>query len=258
MFFILSVLGLCGTATVTADVLNVREGPGTNYNILFQIKKGTVVTTISKSNGWYKISYNNKNGYVSGDYIQSSGENTGKKGYVTADVLNIRSGPATTYSVLFKLTSGTTVNVISKTGNWYEISYDGKKGYACADYISTESTGSNKGAKIVSLARSKLGCTYVWGAEGPSTFDCSGLVMWCHKQVGITTPRVSRDQAQSGKAVSRSNLLPGDCVFFGNPIHHTGIYIGNGDFIHAPKTGDVVKISTLTGRSDYNCARRYW
>lgn len=267
MFFLFTVIGLCGTGTVTASVLNVRSGPGTSYSVIFQLSKGTTVTTISKTNGWYKITYNGKTGYVSSTYLTVT-ESTGTKGTVTASVLNIRSGPGTSYSVLFQLSSGTSVTVVSKSNGWYKINYNGNTGYASASYISTSSSSgssssgssssSSTGEKIVSYAKSKLGCKYVWGATGPSTFDCSGLVQWCHKQVGITTPRVSKDQAASGKAVSKSNLKPGDCVFFGSPVHHTGIYIGDNNFIHAPQTGDVVKITSLSRRSDYNCGRRYW
>jgi len=117
---------------------------------------------------------------------------------------------------------------------------------------------ANSGSSIVSYAESKLGCDYVYGATGPNTFDCSGLVQWAHKKAGINVPRVSRDQASSGQAVSYNNLQPGDCVFFGSPVRHAGIYVGNGQYIHAPQTGDVVKYSKLSSRKDFNCARRYW
>ena len=116
----------------------------------------------------------------------------------------------------------------------------------------------NSGSSIVSIAESKLGSPYQYGASGPNTFDCSGLVQWVHKRAGINVPRVSRDQATGGSYVSRNDLKPGDCVFFGSPVRHAGIYIGGGQFIHAPQTGDVVKITSLSRRSDYNTARRYW
>ena len=89
----------------------------------------------------------------------------------------------------------------------------------------------------------------------------SGLVTWAHAQHGITTPRSSHPQWQAGKPVSPENLLPGDVVCFGSTsayIHHVGIYVGNGNFVHAPQSGDVVRTRPLSSRSDYRGARRFW
>ncbi len=76
--------------------------------------------------------------------------------------------------------------------------------------------------------RSRLGAPYVWAAAGPSSFDCSGLTMWCYRQIGISLPHSSRAQINVGQRVSRANLQPGDLVFFGSPIHHVGMYVGGG------------------------------
>lgn len=108
--------------------------------------------------------------------------------------------------------------------------------------------------QAINVALSKLGSSYVWGATGPSTFDCSGLTMYSYGKAGITLPRTSSAQSSTGKAVPRSQLQPGDLVFFGSPVHHVGIYLGNGKMVHAPDTGDVVKISPL--ENDYSGARR--
>ena len=111
-------------------------------------------------------------------------------------------------------------------------------------------------SQVVPIAKSKLGSPYVWGAAGPNTFDCSGFTMWVYARVGVSLPHSSRSQINSGQRVSRANLAPGDLVFFGTSvIHHVGIYVGGGMYIHAPHTGDVVKISSLD-RSDYAGACR--
>ncbi len=111
--------------------------------------------------------------------------------------------------------------------------------------------GTQPKSGIVSIAKSKLGSRYVWAASGPNTFDCSGFTMWVYQQVGVSLPHSSRAQYNSGPRVSRANLKPGDLVFFGRSvIHHVGIYVGGGMYIHSPRTGDVVKISSLN-RSDY-------
>ncbi|MCL2491521.1 MAG: NlpC/P60 family protein [Coriobacteriia bacterium] len=102
------------------------------------------------------------------------------------------------------------------------------------------------------------GVPYVWGGADKSGFDGPGFVQFVFAQHGVILERSASAQVTAGAPVSlRASLLPGDAVFFGNPIRHVGIYLGNGYFIHAPNTGDVVKVSTLSERDDYAGARRY-
>lgn len=119
----------------------------------------------------------------------------------------------------------------------------------------SSSSSNSKADKVISMAKSKLGCKYVWGAQGPSTFDCSGLMVYCFKNsAGINLPRTSKEQSSYGTKVSKSNLKAGDMVFFntsGKGVSHVGLYIGNGNMIHAPKPGDVVKIVSIN-TSYYN------
>jgi cell wall-associated NlpC family hydrolase len=99
---------------------------------------------------------------------------------------------------------------------------------------------------VVGVAMRYLGTPYVWGGASPSGFDCSGLVMYAFAQVGVSLPHSSYAQWGMGVPVSRDQLQPGDLVFF-DGLGHVGIYVGGGSFIHAPHTGDVVKISSLSG-----------
>ena len=110
-------------------------------------------------------------------------------------------------------------------------------------------------SEVVSIAKRYLGAPYRWAASGPNAFDCSGFTMFVYSQVGVSLPHSSRAQYGSGQKVSMGDLQPGDLVFFGSPIHHVGIYVGGGSYIHAPRTGDVVKISALN-RGDYAGACR--
>ncbi|MCD3195490.1 glycoside hydrolase [Clostridium botulinum C] len=119
------------------------------------------------------------------------------------------------------------------------------------------SVNSNySGNAVVAYASNFQGAPYQWGATGPNTFDCSGFTSYVYAHFGVGLPRTSGAQSGFGTYVSRDSLQPGDLVFFGSPVHHVGIYVGNGCYIHAPKTNDIVKISSLSARSDYSCARR--
>ena len=98
---------------------------------------------------------------------------------------------------------------------------------------------------VVGIAMQYLGVPYVWGGASPSGFDCSGFVLYVYAQIGVSLPHYAASQYNYGVPVSRDQLEPGDLVFF-DGLGHNGIYIGNGQFIHAPHTGDVVKISSLS------------
>lgn len=98
---------------------------------------------------------------------------------------------------------------------------------------------------VVGVAMSQLNTPYVWGGAQPGGFDCSGLVMWAYAQMGVSLPHSTYAQYAMGVPVSRDQLEPGDLVFF-DGVGHVGIYIGGDQFVHAPHTGDVVKISSLS------------
>jgi cell wall-associated NlpC family hydrolase len=116
-------------------------------------------------------------------------------------------------------------------------------------------SGSGVGVQALRAAMKMLGKPYRYGAEGPNSFDCSGLTSWAFKQAGVTLPRSSSQQARVGTPVSRDQLRPGDLVFFYQPVSHVGIYVGDGKMINAPQTGDVVKYSGF-GNRPFAGARR--
>ena len=256
-------------ATVTATSLNVRSGAGTSYSVITKLSKGTVVDVIeSASNGWKKVKTSNgTTGWVSGSYLttgvveytstDNSTSQTSYKATVNTDSLNMRKGAGTSYSVITKLSNGTVVDVLESASNgWKKIkTSNGTIGWVSGSYLangvveqpSTPST--NKVQAVIDLAHKQLGKPYVWGAEGPNSFDCSGLIYYVYKNAaGITLPRTSSAQYSAGVAVSRSNLKAGDLIFSstdgtGN-ITHVAIYVGDGQMIHAPRNGkNVEKVS---------------
>ena len=256
-------------ATVTATSLNVRSGAGTSYSVITKLSKGTVVDVIeSASNGWKKIKTSGgTTGWASGDYLttgsvgnsstNNSTSQTSYKATVNTDSLNMRKGAGTSYSVITKLSNGTVVDVLESASNgWKKIkTSNGTIGWVSGSYLAngvveqTSTPSTNKVQAVIDLAHKQLGKPYVWGAEGPNSFDCSGLIYYVYKNAaGITLPRTSSAQYSAGVAVSRSNLKAGDLIFSstdgtGN-ITHVAIYVGDGQMIHAPRNGkNVEKVS---------------
>ncbi|GAA0537746.1 hydrolase Nlp/P60 [Saccharopolyspora subtropica] len=116
--------------------------------------------------------------------------------------------------------------------------------------------GSGAAIAAVNAALSKQGSAYVWGAKGPSTFDCSGLTYWAYKQAGVTIGGSTKTQVTQGRAVSASQLKPGDLIFYYSPVSHVAMYIGNGKAVHAPTTGDVVKVTNYRNIGPVTAIRR--
>lgn len=117
------------------------------------------------------------------------------------------------------------------------------------------SGNSSRAQSAISAAKSKVGSTYVWGTSGPSTFDCSGLMSYAYRQVGISLPRSSRAQFGMGQKVAKSDLQPGDLVFYYSPVSHVGMYIGNGQIVDAANPRSGVRITSLNSMP-YAGARR--
>ncbi|CEP90723.1 cell wall hydrolase; phosphatase-associated protein [[Clostridium] sordellii] len=269
---------------VTGNRVNFRKGPGTSYSIITSLNKGTKVGYISENNGWAKISYNGNIGYMSTNYLATIDSNSGgnnsesnedstvkSEKQVTGNRVNFRKGPGTNYSVITSLNKGTKVGYISESNGWAKVNYNGTIGYMSANYIGDVNSnpgagesGTSQGADaVISLAKQQLGKPYVWGAEGPSSFDCSGFTQYVFKNAaGKNLPRVSKEQSKFGQSVNKSNLQKGDLIFFDTDkdgvVNHVGIYMGNNEFIHASSGGKKVIISQLNSyyNSVYTNARR--
>ena len=272
----------------SSDGLNVRKGPSVSYSKITNLPNGTKVTVKSTSNGWSKITSGSITGYVNSSYLTSKKPSTETSSntsndknnqtnetsttkYISASSgLNVRKGPSTSYSVISTLAKGTKVTVKSTSNGWSKITSGSITGYVNSSYLtskkpstttssnsSSSSTNSststsNSASKVISYAKKLLGKPYVWGAQGPNGFDCSGFTYYVFKNsAGITLPRTSSAQSKYGKSVSKSNLKAGDLIFFdtvgpnNGAVTHVGLYIGNGQFIHAASGQGKVVINNL-------------
>ncbi|WP_231839594.1 C40 family peptidase [Blastococcus saxobsidens] len=118
-------------------------------------------------------------------------------------------------------------------------------------------TAPSSAAQVaVDTALAQAGDPYVWGAGGPNAFDCSGLTSYAYAAAGVMLPHSSRMQSQMGVPVSRSELQPGDLLFFYSPVSHVAMYIGNGQMVHASTSGQPVKVASVTAMGSFNSARR--
>src|SRR4051794_19125260 len=127
---------------------------------------------------------------------------------------------------------------------------------AAAAAPSAPVAASGVGGTVVSTAMAQLGKPYVWAAAGPGSFDCSGLVQYAYAAAGISLPHSSSAQATAGRAVTRDQLQPGDIIAFYSPVSHVGIYIGDGQMVHAPTSGDVVKVVNIDYMGAITAMRR--
>ncbi|MBV4418978.1 C40 family peptidase [Clostridium tyrobutyricum] len=196
--------------------------------------------------------------------LETSAENAKEKKTVAVAAINVQKirndAPKITTT---DTKSQTAVKTYSQTAD--HVSSEKTSQIVSSQASNTQATASNQSSSntqstvssnsIVAYASNFLGTPYVWGGTTPAGFDCSGFVQYVYAHFGISLPRVSQDQQNVGTPVSRSDLQPGDLVFFGSPAYHVGIYVGNGSYINAPKTGDVVKIASVD-RSDFSGGRR--
>lgn len=197
--------------------------------------------------------------------------NLGKARVSSSSGLNLREEPNQTSRILTSIPHNAILSPQGTKDNWYQVSYRGLTGYVHPDYIefdvvltsNDELDGQLGDAAITSsdfmqiselrqnlldYAAEFLGVPYVYGGSTPDGFDCSGFTSYVYKALVGPIPRIAQSQFDAAEYVSREDLIPGDLVFFGSSsysVSHVGIYVGDGQFIHAPHTGDVVKYEYL-------------
>lgn len=206
-----------------------------------------------------------------------------KTQFIASETVNLRKEPNTSSEIVSKLSLNMAVDVYSEEGGWSKVKVSGKEGYISSSLLSdkkketsraaetprtsentntqtTETTSttssapaSKNGGSVVETAKSYIGSSYVYGASGPSSFDCSGFTSYIYKQYGVSLNRTAAGQYSNGTAVSKNDLQPGDLVMFGKSgINHVGIYIGGGQMVHAANPSRGVTTDTINSGYYYN------
>lgn len=238
------------TGIVTGTVVNVRSRPTTSSAVIAKYRKNTKVEIFEKSGNWYRVSIGeDRYGWMSADWVK---ETVSRGSQADRTVADNKDGNA------------------DKAGDAQQTGDVPTGTEEPADGDAAQSEDKVDRQALVEYAKKFLGVKYEWGEESPKTgFDCSGFVWYVYDKFGISITRQSSSQAQGGRKISKSELKPGDLVFFDtndkngklNDISHVGIYIGDGKFIHAStyehKKIVIESLSSSYYSKRYMCARDY-
>lgn len=233
-----------GYGKVSGSSVNLRSGPSTSYKSVSVASKGSKAYIVGINDGWYKVIYGDKVCYIRSDYLQLT-----EVPYENRSSSNspkfFKGGKSTGVAVSAAALNGTTGSSSDK-----ETTSSG---------TGSQDTGSVSGSQIVKTAKKYLGTPYKWGGTTPSGFDCSGFVYYVLHSNGIKASRTIATMYKQGTPVKKSELQPGDIVFFQGTyksgLSHVGIYVGDGKFIHSPHSGEVVSYANLY--SDYYVKHYY-
>lgn len=215
----------------------------------------------SQASGEIQVVYQDANGVERTAAISAVAAKAETYACINADgdPLRVRQGPGTSYGILCSVYDGDRFPITGKTNGWYQILCNGRTGYVSAEFVIVQdsSTVTQPGGdvpsnplsqEIVEFALQYVGYPYIYGTAGPDTFDCSGFTSYVYAQFGYQLNRSSKDQIKNGVAVSKEDLQQGDLVLFSNNGEyptHVGLYIGDGNIVHASTEKDGVKISSL-------------
>ncbi|MBE7026161.1 MAG: NlpC/P60 family protein [Ruminococcaceae bacterium] len=275
---LLGAVAFARDGVVTASVLNVRQNPSYDADIIGQLNKDTMVNAYDcEESAWYVINYGDRYAYVAKEYIKlSTVKDTSKEkiyfdgviyGKTNVGTLNVRNGASFDSAIVDTVCKGTKYVIYGEENGFFIVKdSDDVERYVYNEYvdaISQEEYNTPSGApQVVEEAMKYIGTPYVYGGSSPRGFDCSGFTSYVYRQLGVTLNRTAAGQASNGISVKKSELLPGDLVLFntyGSGIGHVGIYVGDGNMVHAPYSGQRVRVETINSgyyASTYVGARR--
>ncbi len=269
-------LGLANVDTY----LNVRKLPDESGELVGKMPQQAGCDVLGQEGDWYLIASGKVTGYVKGEYLLIGEEARNRADAEAAEMavcnsggLRVREEPNTSSPILTLVAEGEELEVVENLGDWVKILLDDEEAYVSAEYVDISKKlpkavtmtelkygqgVSDVRVDLVNYAKQFLGNPYVWGGTSlTGGTDCSGFTMSVFKKYGVTLPHYSGSQAKMGASVSLSEALPGDLVFYAKngQVNHVGIYIGNGQVIHAssPRTG--IKISNVSYRSLHSIRR---
>lgn len=222
-----------GYGIVTGSGVNLRSGPSTSHSKVGTASYSDKCYIIGLNQGWYKVLYGSKACYIRSDYLSLSEIPYENRASSNAPKY-FRQGKA-----IAPLPGTSTASQAGSTSS-----------SAAASQTGSLSSASATGAQILAKAAQYLGTPYVYGGASPSGFDCSGFVYYVYGTFGLSVGRTPEAQYGAGTVVDKASLQPGDIVLFANTyasgISHSGIYAGNGQFIHSPNSRSTVSYSDLT------------
>lgn len=263
-----------GIAAVSEGNLNVRAKAATDSKVVGKMTKHAACEILGEKDGWIKIKSGNVKGYVKSDYLvtgdkalEIAKEEVIKVATVNTTTLRVREKASEESSILSLVGEGEDLVIEAEKLGWYKVEVDDQKGYISGDYVdiseklptaqSIKELKKDEGysdtrVSLVQYALQFVGNPYVWGGTSlTGGIDCSGFTMQVYARYGISLPHHAASQPAYGKRISASEAKPGDLFFYGSgsSIGHVGIYIGNGQIVHAsnPRTG--IKISNAFYRT---------
>ncbi len=238
------------TGYITGEKVNFRKEANTDSEIIKELEIGSTVKVLETNENWMKVKKGEDEGYVRTFYVSEEAP------VIEVEENEVSTQTSTTQNNTTQSSSNSNNSTNSGSGQTTNKKPSQQTQQSNSSY-NPPASSTSRVQSVLNLAYSKMGCPYVWGAEGPNSFDCSGFTSYVFRNAaGVSLPRTSSAQSGYGKTVSKSNLQAGDLVFFntsGKGVSHVGIYVGAGKMIHAPSSGKTISVTSIN--SSYYSSR---
>lgn len=246
---------------IKGDNVRLRETPSQQGRIKSELDAGEVFFKFEQKNGWVLLasSASGLSGWVKAEWVKKTVKNASRPYKVSGDQVHFRTEPNVDAEIIASLPQSTEVKVLGRSDKWSLVQYGGQQGYIYSEYLNPNFKNAPKavygksiGDRLIKRAMALQGTPYVWGGESEDGVDCSGLVykVLCDEGANAANlpRRASTQMAGLGQDVDKEDLQPGDLVFFNTykPCGHVGIYLGDGNFIHASSAKHQVAIGNLS------------